>query len=147
MKKNSLSLGLSAIRIIEYIGLFIISIATLVAGFQEILRMFTSQLVTLGDLLLLFIYLEVIAMVAIYLESHKLPVRLPIYIAIVALARYVILDVKEMTEWRVLAVAAGILLLALAVLVLRYGDIRFPYPYGSAKSFNRTDAQSTSDKE
>jgi protein PsiE len=49
------------------------------------------------------------------------------YIAMVALARYLILDIKEMTEWRMLAVAAAIFLLTLGVLAIRYGHIRFPY--------------------
>lgn len=116
-----------ALLIVEYLGLLVIAIATVIAGIQEVMRMISAREVTLADLLLLFIYLEVIAMVGIYLESHKLPVRLPIYIAIVALARYVILDVKEMDAWRMLAVAGGIFLLALAVLVIRYGHVRFPY--------------------
>jgi protein PsiE len=63
--------------------------------------------VTLADLLLFFIYLEVLAMVAIYLESGKLPVRMPLYIAIVALARYMILDMKSLDTWRMLGVARG----------------------------------------
>jgi len=45
----------------------------------------------------------------------------------VALARYLVLDLKELTEWRMLAVAAAILLLTLAVLAIRYGHVRFPY--------------------
>ena len=50
-----------------------------------------------------------------------------LYIAMVALARYLILDIKEMTEWRMLAVAAAIFLLTLGVLIIRYGHVRFPY--------------------
>lgn len=119
--------GKEAILIVEYAGLIVIGISTVIAGIQEVARMISAREVSLADLLLLFIYLEVIAMVGIYMESHKLPVRLPIYIAIVALARYVIIDVKEMDAWRVLAVAGGILLLALAVLIVRYGHVRFPY--------------------
>lgn len=119
--------GREAILIIENAGLIVIGISTVIAGIQEVARMISVREVSLADLLLLFIYLEVIAMVGIYMESHKLPVRLPIYIAIVALARYVIIDVKEMDAWRVLAVAGGILLLAFAVLVIRYGHVNFPY--------------------
>jgi protein PsiE len=71
--------------------------------------------------------LEVFTMVGVYLESGQLPVRLPLYIGIVALARYLILDMKEMDAWRMLAVSAAVLLLALAVLVIRYGHVRYPY--------------------
>ena len=86
-----------------------------------------ARAVTLADLLLLFIYLEVLAMVAIYLDSGKLPIRIPLYIAIVALARYLILDMKNMDTWRMLAVSGAALLMAIAVLVIRYGHARYPY--------------------
>lgn len=113
--------------VVENIGLVVIAIATIIAGIQEVAKMIQAHQVRLADLLLLFIYLEVLAMVGIYLESHKLPVRLPIYIAIVALARYLVLDIKAMEDWRVMAVAGSILVLALAVLALRFGHVRFPY--------------------
>jgi len=115
------------IRFIEYAGLLIITIATIIAGFQEIMRMFNVGEVTLADLLLLFIYLEVVAMVGVYLESGKLPIRMPIYIGIVALARYLALDAKAMEDWKIIAVASAIVLLALAVLAIRYGHMKLPY--------------------
>lgn len=121
-------LGRKALRLIEYGGLFIITVATLVAGSQEVYRMILDAKVTLADLLLLFLYLEVIAMVAVYLESGKLPVRMPLYIAIVALARYLALDIKDLETWNIIAVAAAIAILAGAVLMIRYGQLRFPYP-------------------
>lgn len=89
--------------------------------------MISARTVTLADLLLLFIYLEVLAMVAMYLDSGKLPVRMPLYIAIVALARYLILDMKSMDDWRMLSVSGAILLIAIAVLIHRYGHAKFPY--------------------
>ena len=67
-------------------------------------------------------------MIGQYFKSGHVPVRYPLYIAMVALARYLILDVKNLTEWRMLAVAAAIFLIAAGVLVLRYGHVRFPYP-------------------
>lgn len=117
-----------ALRLIEYGGLFIITLATLVAGAQEVIRMILDAKVTLADLLLLFLYLEVIAMVAVYLDSGKLPVRMPLYIAIVALARYLALDIKEMETWKIISVAVAIMILAGSVLMIRYGQLRFPYP-------------------
>ena len=77
---------------IEHVALVIILLATMVAIAQELLVMLENRVVRLSDLLLLFIYLEVIAMVGIYYEEHQLPVRYPLYIAMVALARYLILD-------------------------------------------------------
>ncbi len=105
----------------------VILLTTLIAAGQEVAHMISARTVGLSDLLLLFIYLEVIAMVHAYWDSGQLPVRMPLYIGVVALARYLILDIKAMDEWRMLAVAGAIVLLALAVLVIRYGHVRFPY--------------------
>lgn len=121
------SIGARLLSYIELIGLAVISIATLVAGGQEIADMIATRRVTLADLLLLFIYLEVLSMVAVYLESGALPVRMPLYIAMVALARHLILDLKGLTEWQIIAIASGVLILAGAVLLIRYGHVRFPY--------------------
>ncbi|OGT22221.1 MAG: phosphate-starvation-inducible E [Gammaproteobacteria bacterium RBG_16_57_12] len=112
---------------IENSGLIVIAIATTLAMIKEVMHMIMIWDVTLADLLLMFIYLEVLTMVGIYLESHRLPVRLPIYIAIVALARYLILDMKELEVWEMIAITAAALLLGLTVLVLRYGHVKFPY--------------------
>jgi protein PsiE len=122
-----------ALEIIENIGLMIISIATVVAGYQEVMLMFSNGAVTLADLLLMFLYLEVLAMVGLYYESGKLPVRFPLYIAMVALARFVILDVKELDVWHLIGVSAAILLIAGAVLLIRYGHVRFPYKEDTAR--------------
>ena len=120
-------LGKRAIAFTENIGLVIIAIATVIAVSIEIASMVSARTVTLADLLLLFIYLEVLAMVSIYLDSGKLPVRIPLYIAIVALARYLILDMKNMDIWHMLAVSGSILIIAIAILVHRYGHTKFPY--------------------
>ena len=112
---------------IEKIGLVIIAVATVVAIGQEVMVMVNNQIVRLADLLLLFIYLEVLAMAGIYLQSGKLPVRLPLYIAIVALARYIVLDVKAMDSVELLAVAGAIFIIALAILAIRYGHVTYPY--------------------
>lgn len=89
--------------------------------------MITNARVTLADLLLMFLYLEILTMVGLYFESGKLPVRFPLYIAMVAMARYVIVDIKEMDNLRLLGVSASIVLVAVAVLVIRYGHVRYPY--------------------
>ena len=119
--------GNKAIVLAENIGLLIIAIATVIAVGIEVSSMIAARTVTLADLLLLFIYLEVLAMVAMYLDSGKLPVRMPLYIAIVALARYLILDMKSMESWRMLGVSGAILLIAITILIHRYGHTKFPY--------------------
>lgn len=111
----------------EIAVLAVIALATVVAILQEIAVMIANLEVTLADLLLLFIFLEVLAMVGIYYKSGRLPVRLPLYIAIVALARYIIIDMKGMNFWEMVGIAIAILLITISILILRYGHIRFPY--------------------
>ena len=113
--------------IVELAGLLIIAFATTVAIYQEAIVMIEARKVTLADLLLMFLYLEVLAMIGQYFRSGHIPVRYPLYIAMVALARYLILDIKELTELRVMATAGAILLLTLAVLAIRFGHVKFPY--------------------
>lgn len=125
--KDINKLGHKAITFVEDIGLIIIAISTVIAVGIEITSMVEAKTVQLADLLLLFIYLEVLAMIAMYLESGKLPVRMPLYIAIVALARYMILDMKSLDNWRMLGIAGAIFLISLAILVHRYGHTKFPY--------------------
>lgn len=113
--------------IFESIGLLIIALSTIIAIGFEVMVMVEAMKVTLADLLLLFIYLEVLTMVGIYLKTGQLPVRVPLYIAIVAIARYVILDMKNLDTWRLLGLAGAVLLVSLSVLVIRYGHNKFPY--------------------
>ena len=113
--------------IIEDIGLLIIAISTVIAMSFEIGSMFNAKVVTLADLLLLFIYLEVLAMIGIYLKSGKLPVRMPLYITIVALARYMIIDMKNLDTLRMLGLAGAVLIIAVSILAIRYGHSKYPY--------------------
>lgn len=127
MKDSIKTFNQLILAFVEHIGLLVIAIATVVAMTSEVLTMVHARQVALTDLLLLFLYLEVLAMVGLYYRSGKLPVRSPLYIGIVALARYLIIDIKAMDDLRMLAVSGSILTLALAVLLIRYGHIRFPY--------------------
>lgn len=119
--------GYKALVIVENTGLFVIALSTVIAMGFEIGSMFIAMKVTLADLLLLFIYLEVLAMVGIYLKTGALPVRMPLYIAIVALARYLILDMKNLDTFRMLGLAGAVFILAIAILAIRYGHSKFPY--------------------
>ena len=116
-----------AVVLVEDIGLAIIALSTVAAMGLEIFSMIKAMSVTLSDLLLLFIYLEVFAMVGIYLKSGKLPVRMPLYISIVAIARYMILDMKNLDTLRILGLAGAVLIIAAAILAIRYGHSKFPY--------------------
>jgi protein PsiE len=119
--------GYKALVIVEDIGLLIIALSTVIAIGFEVVQMIEAMKVTLADLLLLFIYLEVLAMVGIYLKTGQLPVRVPLYIAVVAIARYMILDMKNLDTLRVLGLAGAVLILALSILAIRYGHTKYPY--------------------
>ncbi|MGX9416302.1 phosphate-starvation-inducible protein PsiE [Vibrio sp. RC27] len=123
LKKN----GGKVLNIVEDLGLLLIGLLTVIAMISEVLFIIDQMAVTLADLLLLFIYLEVLAMVGLYLKSGRLPVRMPLYIVIVALARYMALDMKNLDTWRMLGLSGAILIVALAILVIRYGHTRLPY--------------------
>ena len=125
--KKIISSGHKALTLTQDIGLLIIAVSTVIAMGFEISSMIALKNVTLADLLLLFIYLEVLAMVAIYLDSGKLPIRMPLYIAIVALARYMILDMKNLDTLRMLGLAGAALILAITILVIRFGHTQYPY--------------------
>ena len=118
--------GSTLLTAAQYAGLAVIALATMVAGVQEVMVMIGQGKVALADLLLLFIYLEVLTMTGVYYQSGQLPVRFPLYIAIVALARYLILDTKQLDAVRIATVGGGIVMLSIAVLVLRYGRTCFP---------------------
>ena len=128
VKQKSNPRVLYAIDIAEWAGLLIICIATLVAIGQETWNMILQHKVLLQDILLLFIYLEILTMAGLYFRSGKLPVRYPIYIAMVAIARYIIIGMKEMDGWTTVALALAILILGLSVIAIRYGHVRLPYP-------------------
>jgi protein PsiE len=128
LRKTIQEFNQQLLSLVEHIGLLVIAIATVIAMANEVVTMVRAAQVTLADLLLLFLYLEVLAMVGAYYRSGKLPVRFPLYISMVALARYLVLDIKGMEDWRMLAITASILLLTLAVLVVRIGHVRYPYP-------------------
>lgn len=104
------------------VGLLVVLLATLAAVGQEVIVIWEQGKVQLSDLLLLFIYMEVIAMVGIYFQSHRLPVRFPIMIAMVALARHIILEASTMTEWQILATVGSIFILGVTATMLKYGN-------------------------
>ncbi len=108
------------------LGLFIIGAAIVWATAIELVTIVAHGGPSIKEILLLFIYLELGAMVGIYFKTKRLPVRFLIYIAITALTRVLAVDAKTMDDQHMLILTGAILLLALAVLVLRVGSDRFP---------------------
>ena len=99
--------------------LSIILISTVIAVGIEINNMFLNQSVKLADLLLMFLYLEVLAMVRVFWDQQSISITLPLLIAITALARFIILQGKEMDPSALVYEAVAIVLIALAIVILR----------------------------
>ena len=97
----------------------IILLSTIIAVVLEIRTMFLNQTVTLADLLLMFLYLEVMAMVRVFWDQQSISITLPLLIAITALARFIILQGKEMDPSALVYEAVAIVLIAAAIVILR----------------------------
>lgn len=110
----------------ELAGLVVIGLATSFAMGQEAWKVVVAGAVSLTDLLLMFLYLEVLAMTVRYLRLGRLPVRFPLYIAMTSLARDLILRGVTDSPEHMLMTTLGIVLLAVGVLILRFGQHRYP---------------------
>ena len=108
------------VKQIQLVALVIILVSTVIAFGQEMYQMILVQRVTLADLLLLFLYLEVLAMVRVFWESQSIQITLPLFIAITALARFIILQGKSPNPEILLYEAGAIVLIALAIVILRF---------------------------
>ena len=107
-----------AVIVGEQLILFVILVATLVAVVQEILGMVEAGKVALADLFMLFIFAEVLGMVGAFYNSQRIPVTLPIIIAMTALTRMIILQSKDIAAVNILYESVGILILALSSWVM-----------------------------
>ena len=130
------SLGNLFVETFHYLSLFAIGAITAWAGLVAFLGMVEKGNVTVDDILLLFIYLELGAMVGIYFKTNHLPIRFLLYIAITALTRYLIGDVSHhrAPDIGLVYLCGGIFLLSLSVLAVRFASHRFP----SSKAIDST---------
>ena len=108
------------VKQIQLVALLIILACTVIAFLVEILQMIEIRQISLADLILLFLYLEVLAMVRVFWESQSIQITLPLFIAITALARFIILQGKNINPEVLLYEAGAIVLIAIAILVLRF---------------------------
>ena len=111
---------MNLIKVIEKGLLGLIAILTIVATIQEIITIYMVGKVNLPDLLLLFIYTEVLGMIGVFYMSNKIPITLPLFIAMTALSRLIILQGKDMEPSTLIYEAGAILLIAIACLIIRY---------------------------
>ena len=104
---------------LQFVLLTVILISTVIAVGIEIKAMIINQSVTLADLLLFFLYLEVLAMVRVFWDEQSISITLPLLIAITALSRFIILQGKEMDPTGLVYEAVAIVLIASAIVILR----------------------------
>ncbi len=119
---NDSNLVQKFIGVSERVLLFIIAVATLYATVFEIIRMIDVRVVNLSDLFLLFIYAEVLGMVATFYINNRIPVTLPLIIAMTALTRMIILQSKDVNAINIIYEATGILILAISAYIMTLKD-------------------------
>ncbi|MGF1698863.1 phosphate-starvation-inducible PsiE family protein [Photobacterium makurazakiensis] len=118
---------LKIFHILEAILLVAITLATIAAMTNEFVNIYVNRQIQLTDILLMFIYLEVLAMVQQFVTNGKIPVRYPIYIAIMAIARYITLGMKQLDGVYLVWLSLAAFILAAATLVIRIGHHYWPY--------------------
>ena len=106
----------------EKVLLAIIGIATFIAAAQYLFQMFEAREILLADLFLLFIYVEIIGMVGAFYSTNRIPVTLPIIIAITALCRLIVMQGKEMDALMLIGEASAVLILAAAAYIMSLKD-------------------------
>ncbi|MGR5211902.1 phosphate-starvation-inducible protein PsiE [Vibrio rotiferianus] len=118
---------LKLFHLLEAVLLVAITLATVWAMVEEFIHIYVQKRVSLDDILLMFIYLEVLAMVGQFVMNGKIPVRYPIYIAMMAIARYITLGMKELDSVMIVWLSLAAFILAVATLVIRVGHHYWPY--------------------
>jgi phosphate starvation-inducible membrane PsiE len=124
------------VDIFHFLALFVIGGTIVWSATYEYIGMIGKGYAALEDILLLFIYLELGAMVGIYFKTHRLPVQFLIYIAITALSRHLVIDVQKVSDtfhlYLLITITAAIVMLSAAVLVLSYSVRKFGRPEDDA---------------
>ena len=122
------AIGNFLVDLFHLVALFAIGATIVWAAVFSFIGMVERESATVSDILLLFIYLELGAMVGIYFKTNHMPVRFLIYVAITALTRLLLelVSVEHKSDFGILIVSGSILVLAISVLAIRYGSNRFP---------------------
>jgi len=133
LENKANSVGNFLVRSFHYLALFAIGSAIVWSAFFAFLEMAQKNAASIEDILLLFIYLELGAVVGIYFKTNHMPVRFLIYVAITALTRMLL---EYLNNWHstksdtihydILIICGGIVLLAVSIIVLRYSSYNYP---------------------
>ena len=115
----------SSIRNIQLVAVIIVLVSTIIAFFLEMKEMYDNKDITLADLLLMFIYIEVIGLVRSYWETQSVRITYPLIIAITALARFIILQDKESDPANLIYISLAILIVAIATVIIRFRNSKY----------------------
>ncbi len=115
----------TAIRNIQLVAVVTVLIATIIGFLLEIEEMWINRNISLADLLLLFIYIEVIGLIRSYWETRAVRITYPMIIAITALARFIILQDKDNDPTNLIYISLAILIVALATVVVRFRNSKY----------------------
>jgi protein PsiE len=115
----------SAIRNIQLVAVLAVLVATIIAFFVELSVMYETKTVGLADLLLMFIYIEVLGLVRSYWETRAVRITYPLVIAITALARYIILQDKDSDPTNLIYISLAILIVSIATVVIRFRNSKY----------------------
>ncbi len=120
------TVGNKLVDAFHIVALFVIGGTVVWSSVDAFIGMVVQGFAEIKDVLLLFIYLELGAMVGIHFKTHRLPVQFLLYVAITALTRLLVIQIKTMPDIRIIAITGAIVVLTFAVLTLRVGEHRFP---------------------
>ena len=125
-------LGRGFVDVFHYIILFSISVVVVWTAGKEFLTIIQKGSADLKDILLLFIYLELLAMIGIYFKTHRLPVQFLIFIAITALSRHLVVDVQAVSDyyhlWLLATISMAIMVLSASIVILTWTAKMFGRP-------------------
>ena len=115
----------SSIRNIQLVAVIVVLVSTIIAFFLEMKEMYENKDITLADLLLMFIYIEVIGLVRSYWETQSVRITYPLIIAMTALARFIILQDKESDPSNLIYISLAILIVAIATVIIRFRNSKY----------------------
>ena len=115
----------NTIRNIQLTAVLFVLISTIIAFFLEVQEMYENKNIELADLLLMFIYIEVIGLVKSYWETRSVRITYPLVIAITALARFIILQDKDGDPSNLIYISIAILIVAIATVVIRFRNSKY----------------------
>ncbi len=115
----------NTIRNIQLTAVLFVLVSTVIAFFLEVKEMYENRNIELADLLLMFIYIEVIGLVRSYWETRSVRISYPLVIAITALARFIILQDKDSDPTNLIYISAAILIVAVATVIIRFRNSKY----------------------